>query len=142
MASSAKSIVFRVTGLPVDEAGHDVQSALAQTIHELLSDDEKQQLETRIACLPSCHDSKTSSALVEFKGGNPQFLSQLELDPQGDWQVEMGNDDINFDHHFFGFTQLYPTTPGHPVTAEYESPLTCLTLMLMQDRVVSLLSRA
>jgi hypothetical protein len=128
MASSAKSIVFRVTGLPVGKAGHDVQSTLDKTIRDLLSDDEKQRLEVRIACIPSCDGSKTSSALVEFKGGNPQFLSQLDHDPLGDWQVEMSDDDINFDRHFFGFTQLYATDPGHPITAEYQSLSCCVQL--------------
>jgi protein SERAC1 len=36
----------------------------------------------------------------------------------------MGDEDISFDCHFFGFTQLYATTPRHPVTAEYHLPLT------------------
>lgn len=122
MASNAKSKVFRVTGLPVGDAEHDVQSTLAQTIHDLLSDDEEQLLEVRIACVPSCDESKTSSALVEFRGGTPQFLSQLDRDPLSDWQVEMGDEDINFDCHFFGFTQLYTTDRKRPITAEYRLP--------------------
>lgn len=36
----------------------------------------------------------------------------------------MGDDDINFDRHFFGFTQLYPTTPGNSITAEYDMTFT------------------
>jgi hypothetical protein len=117
--SNAKSKVFRVTGLPVDKAELDVQSTLAKTIRDVLSHDEQQRLEVHIACIPSCDESKTSSALVEFRGGTPEFLSQLDHDPLSDWQVEMGNADINFDCHFSGFTQLYATTPGRPVTAEY-----------------------
>jgi hypothetical protein len=39
----------------------------------------------------------------------------------------MGGEDINFDGHFFGFTQLYHKTPGKPVTAEYHpSPKACV----------------
>ena len=122
MTTSAKSKVFRVTGLPVGKAELDVQSTLAQTIHHLLLDDERQRLKVHIACIPSCDESKTSSALVEFGGGTPEFLSQLDRDPLGDWQVESGNEDVNFDRHFFGFTQLYATVPGRPVTAEYHLP--------------------
>ncbi|KAH6694334.1 hypothetical protein BKA61DRAFT_647691 [Leptodontidium sp. MPI-SDFR-AT-0119] len=117
MASSHKSTVFRVTGLPLDKPESEVRSTLAETIRGLLTDDE-QQYEVVIACTPTCDGSQTLSALVEFKGGDPKFLSQLERNPLGDWQVEMGDDDINFDRHFFGFTQLYPTTLGHPVTAD------------------------
>jgi hypothetical protein len=58
-------------------------------------------------------------ALVEFHRGIPAFLSELAADPLGDWQVEMGDTDINFDRHFFGFTQLYTPKPDMPVTAEY-----------------------
>ncbi|KAH8682822.1 hypothetical protein BGZ60DRAFT_205902 [Tricladium varicosporioides] len=117
MAKSRKSTIFRVTGLPLDKPESEVQSTLAETIRGLFTDDE-QQYEVAIACTPTCDGSQTLSALVEFKGGNPKFLSQLEYDPLSDWQVEMGDDDINFDRHFFGFTQLYPTTLGHLVTAD------------------------
>jgi hypothetical protein len=119
MASGLRSTVFRVTGLPVDKAETDVQSTLAKTIYDLLTEDERQRIEVDIACVPSCDGNQTSSALVQFKCGSPKFLSQLDRDPLGDYQVEMGDDDINFDRHFFGFSQLYPTTPGQLVTAEY-----------------------
>jgi hypothetical protein len=64
-------------------------------------------------------EGETLSALVDFKGGNPEFLAQVDHYPLGDWQVEMGGEDISFDCNFFDFTQLYATTPGHPVTAEF-----------------------
>lgn len=57
-------------------------------------------------------------ALVQFRGGVPQFLRELRVNPLGDWQVEMGNDDTNFDCHFFGFTQLYVPDDNEPVVAE------------------------
>jgi hypothetical protein len=118
MTSNVKSNVFRVTGLPIGKAELDVQSTLSRTIHNLLSDAEQQRLKVHIACIPSCDENKTSSALVDFGGGTPEFLSQLNRDPVGDWQVESGNEDVNFDRHFFGFTQLYATVPERPVTAE------------------------
>jgi hypothetical protein len=55
---------------------------------------------------------------VQFCGGLPQFLGELRLNPLGDWQVEIGDDDINFDGHFFGFTQLYVPNDSEPVVAE------------------------
>lgn len=58
------------------------------------------------------------SALVKFIGGTPTFLSHLERDPLGNHQLEMDGDDITFDLHFFGFTQLYQTTQDKPITAE------------------------
>ena len=118
MASNSRSTIFRVTGLPCDKAAADVELALKDTIRNLLTEDEQQRVHVAIACIPSCDGSQTSSALVEFKGGNPEFLSALERDPLSDWQVEMGDEDISFDRHFFGFTPLYPTPSGQPVTAE------------------------
>jgi hypothetical protein len=118
MASSTRSTIFRVTGLPCDEAV-DVKSALAKTVQDLLTEDEKERLQVEIECIPACDESPTSNALIEFKGGNPGFLSALDHNPLGDWQVEMGDEDINIDRHFFGFTQMYPTASDRPVTAEY-----------------------
>ncbi|KAH8747562.1 hypothetical protein BGZ57DRAFT_169214 [Hyaloscypha finlandica] len=118
MASSRKSTVFRVTGLPLDKPESEPRSTLEETIRSLLTEDER-QYEVAITCIPMCDGSQTrSAALVEFKGGDPKFLSQLEHNPLGGWQVKMGDDVVNFDRHFFGFTQLYPTTPGHPITAD------------------------
>ena len=104
MASSPRSTVFRVTGLPVDKAVLDIKSTLTQTIRDLLTEDERQQVEVSITCIPSCDESLTLSVLVEFKGSNPDFLSQLDHTPLGDWQVEIGGKDINFNCHFFSFT--------------------------------------
>src|SRR6266516_2391454 len=118
MATSNRSTLFRITGLPIDEA-EDVHPKLHNTIARLLSKDELQQLSMDIAVAPSCDDDgQTSIALVDFRGGIPQFLSHLVKNSLGDWQIEMGDRDINFDRHFFGYTQLYAIKPAHPVTAE------------------------
>lgn len=116
MASRHRSTVFRVTGIPLDKS----EVALTQEVRDLLTEDE-QQYEVTVAYIPTCDGSPYLSALVQFKGGKPEFLSQLQDDPLGDWQVVLGGEDINFDRHFHGFTQLYPTTPGSPVTAEYDT---------------------
>jgi hypothetical protein len=124
MASSSPSTVFRVTGLPLDKAELDVQSKLFETIRDLLTQDEEHRAGITITCIPSCDDDQTSNALLEFKSGNPKFLLHLDRNPLGNWQMMMGDEDINIDRHFFGFTQLYPTAPGQPVTAEYGASVT------------------
>ncbi|RDW56402.1 hypothetical protein BP5796_13224 [Coleophoma crateriformis] len=118
MASSRRTTVFRVTGLPIGKAEGESQSILAETIQEQLTEEEKQRIKLEIACIPACDQSQTLCALVEFKNGNPSFLSTLDSKSLGAWQVDMGDEDISFDRHFFGFTQLYPTAPDLPVTAD------------------------
>lgn len=89
------------------------------TIDERLSDKDRQTTETQITIVPSCDDEETLVALVDFGGGIPDFLSELTANPLGDWQVEMKDaDDISFDRHFHGFTQLYNTKAKSAITAE------------------------
>jgi hypothetical protein len=123
MASGGKSIVFRVTGLPADQTDDQLAARLRSVIDENLQEFERLQIVAKVVLVPSCrNDKETSIALVEFAGGTPQFLSELMKNPLGDWQVEMDDADINFDRHFFGFTQLYATKPGKAVIAEYVYP--------------------
>lgn len=119
MTSGGKSIVFRVTGLPEDQTDDQLAARLRSVIDENLQELERLQIVAKVVLVPSCrNDKETSIALVEFAGGIPQFLSELMKNPLGDWQVEMDDADINFDRHFFGFTQLYATEPGKAVIAE------------------------
>src|SRR5215469_2671681 len=114
-----KSTAFRVTGLTTDRPDDALEAALKTTIDNRLSEEERSDIEIMIAILPSCYDcDRERVALVQFRGGVPRFLSELIVNPLGDWQTEMGDADINFDCHFFGFTQLYVPTAGEPVTAE------------------------
>lgn len=46
-------------------------------------------------------------ALVQFRGVVPQLLGEVRGNPLGDWQVEIQDNDINFDCRFFGCTQVY-----------------------------------
>lgn len=96
-ATAIRSTIYRVTGLPIDKAENEIQSTLAETICNLLTEDEMKRAKVEITCIPSCDGSQTSSALVEFKGANPEFLTPLAHNPLGDWQAEMGDEDINFD---------------------------------------------
>ena len=119
MASGGKSIVFRVTGLPADQTDDQLAARLRSVIDENLQEFERLQIVAKVVPVPSCRNDKEASiALVEFAGDTPQFLSELMKNPLGDWQVEMDDVDINFDRHFFGFTQLYATDPGKAAIAE------------------------
>ena len=92
---------------------------MQEALNENFTDDERSHIKAEITIVPSCYESDTQRvALVQFRGGVPQFLRELRVDPLGDWQVEMGDDDINFDCHFFGFTQLYAPDDNEPVVAE------------------------
>jgi hypothetical protein len=117
MASQKKSHVFRVTGLSRELPDENLKTVLLEAINDNLADDETSRIKTEITIVPSCYQIVSQrGALVQFRGGVPQFLR--DLDPLGDWQVEMGDDDINFDCHFFGFTQLYTLDENKPVDAE------------------------
>jgi hypothetical protein len=108
-----------VTGLSRERPDGDLKTALQEVFDDSFTDDERSQIKAEITIVPSCYESDTQRvALVQFRGGVPQFLRELRVDPLGDWQVEMGDDDINFDCHFFGFTQLYATDDKKPVVAE------------------------
>ena len=78
-------------------------------------DDERSNL-INYAIVPSCYDNDEKTGLVEFCDGVPAFLAELVANALGDFQVKIGDTDINFDRHFFGFTQLYTPRSGHSVT--------------------------
>ncbi|CAG8221592.1 unnamed protein product [Penicillium salamii] len=117
--ASNRSHVFRVTGLSGKLLDEDLKTALHEALNDNFADDERSHFKAEITIVPSCYESDTQrAALVQFRGGVPQFLRELRVDPLGDWQVEMGDDDINFDCHFFGFTQLYAPDENKPVIAD------------------------
>ncbi|OCK73870.1 hypothetical protein K432DRAFT_220962, partial [Lepidopterella palustris CBS 459.81] len=119
MAARKKGPVFRVTGLPALQPDDELNTTLKATIEENLLEEETSKITVSTAIVPSCYDNEHERvALVEFHGGVPMFLSELVDNPLGDWQVEMGDTDISFDCHFFGFTQLYTPKPDAPVTAD------------------------
>ena len=131
-----KGPVFRVTGLPASQPDDELTLSLKAAIDDNLAEEERQKQTASIAIAPSCYDDDEKVALVEFHGGAPAFLSRLKDNPLGDWQVEMGDMDINFDKHFFGFTQLYTPKADSQVTAEY-APLTHRRMSTLTIRVVS-----
>lgn len=120
MAGAKKGPVLRVTGLPAAQPDQELEVSLKAAIDEELTDEERQMIDVRVAIVPSCYDSDEEKvALVECRGGLPDFLAELKADPLAESQMEMGDTDINFDQHFFGFTQLYTPQAGVPVVAEY-----------------------
>lgn len=119
MVARKKGPIFRVTGISVLQAADEKLAALLKAaINDNLEEDEQSKLAITVTVVPSCYDDTEKVALVEFHSGVPTFLSDLVANPLGDWQVEMGDTDISFDQHFFGFTQLYTPEPGSPATAE------------------------
>jgi hypothetical protein len=117
MAASTRSVVFRVTGLPIGKA-EEVTASLEAVINQHLSSSESSELQYTVSAIPSCDDDHISAALVDFKIGVPEFLNYLVEHPLADYPVETDDGDINFDRHFFGFTQLYYPKAASPVTAE------------------------
>lgn len=116
-----KSHVFRVTGLTRNGSDESIEASFRETLKDNFTEEERQQIRTDITVVPSCYDSdRKRVALVQFRGGVPQFLSELTSNPLGTWQVETEDGDINFDSRFWGMTQLY--TPEEPVVAESVFP--------------------
>jgi len=116
-AASTRSVVFRVTGLAVGKAD-EIVTSLTAIINQCLSPSELLQVKYTVFAIPSCDDIHTSLALVNFKNGVPPFLNHLAKHPLEDYQVETDHGDINFDRHFFGFTQLYYPDLARPIDAE------------------------
>jgi hypothetical protein len=131
-----KGPVFRVSGLLASKPDDELTLSLKAAIEDNLVEEEQPKPAVSVAIVPSCYNNDEKTALVEFHDGVPAFLSELVDDPLGDWQVEVGDTDINFDQHFFGFTQLYTPTADSSVTSEYIS-LPNETMSVLTIRAVS-----
>jgi hypothetical protein len=119
MAARKKGTVFRVTGLSASQPDEELAASLKLAISDILVEDVESKLNVNVAIVPSCYNKDKRVALVEFCGGDPTFLFELKKNPLDEWQLEMGDTDISFDRHFFGFTQLYTPKPDALVTAEW-----------------------
>lgn len=114
-----KSTIFRLRGIPDSIEADQVRTLLSASL--LASGEaDKSQLQCigRIDVVPSGDSGGTSCALVEWKGENDGFLSDLSRHSQEEYGVEVAGDDWMFDRHFLGFTQLYQTEINQPITAE------------------------
>ncbi len=123
-----KGPVLRVTGLQALQPDEVLATSLKAVISDNLTEEEKSNINVRVNVVPSCYNDEDKMALVECRGGLPSFLSKLRSDPLGESQMEMGDTDLNFDMHFFGFTQLYTPTPDVPIVAEQAPSLFCSTM--------------
>jgi hypothetical protein len=119
MAATKKGPVLRVTGLAASQPDEELAAELKAAIDDELTDEEKAKIDIKVAVVPSCYNDEEKVALVECRGGLPAFLAELKADPLGESEMEMGDMDVNFDQHFFGFTQLYAPEHDAPVVAEY-----------------------
>ncbi|GES65447.1 hypothetical protein ATEIFO6365_0010037300 [Aspergillus terreus] len=94
----------------------NLQASLQKPLNDNFTHGETSQIKPEITIVPSSYDPERERvALVQFRGGVPQFLSELTSSPLGDWQVEMEDSDISFDCHFFGFTQPYSPDGKKPM---------------------------
>ncbi|KAI9677233.1 MAG: hypothetical protein M1822_008182 [Bathelium mastoideum] len=117
--AASKSSVFRITGLPSPQSDDELKAALTDAIERFLSTEELLNIQIRTSIVPSCYnDEQEKVALVQFDGAIPEFLGKLSKNPLDDWQVEVDSNDLNFDRHFSGFTQLYRPVLGVPVNAD------------------------
>lgn len=59
-------------------------------------------------------------AILDFKHGLPAFLSDLKANPLGNWQTSVDDleEELSFDTHFHGFTQLYMPDKSSEIAAE------------------------
>jgi hypothetical protein len=65
-----------------------------------------------ITCAPNCYDEQRERiALVGFSAV-PEFLARLMMsEPHATFAIAADPDDITFDRHFFGLTQLCTPQP-------------------------------
>jgi hypothetical protein len=85
MASQRKSHVFRVTGLSRNQSDETLEKSLQNTFNDNFTNEERSQIQSSIAILPSCYGpDRERVALVQFRGGVPQFLSELIMNPLTD----------------------------------------------------------
>ncbi|KAL4745419.1 P-loop containing nucleoside triphosphate hydrolase protein [Aspergillus terricola var. indicus] len=88
MTNRQRSHVFRVTGLSADQSDENIETSLRNTLNEELTPEERSRIQAKITIVPSCYEPDTRRvALMEMGDGE--------------------DNDVNFDSHFFGFTQLY-----------------------------------
>ena len=128
MESSLHSTVARVQGftnLKLEFA----EVSLRRIINERLSASLPNN-NYGLSFVSSCNSGNELFALVDFRHGLPDFLSQLRQNPLDSWQVFVDelDDDLSFDRHFIGFTQLYNPDSSQGIIAEYESLFLDLTL--------------
>ncbi|KAJ5366060.1 hypothetical protein N7541_000001 [Penicillium brevicompactum] len=89
--ASKKSHVFRVTGLSRELLDEDLKTALHEALNNNFADDERSHIKAEITIVPSCYESDTErAALVQFRGGVPQFLLSSRSPDWTDMRMDHG----------------------------------------------------
>jgi hypothetical protein len=112
-----RGAVYRITGILLKTSLSELHTALAT---QLFDDDDGEDITVDFAestLCPSCYDSRTQIALVQFTPYSPRKLNRL---PDGDtYSVPLLDGvDITIDRDFFGLTQLYCIRPRGAIRAE------------------------
>jgi hypothetical protein len=117
MSSLTQQWVVRVRGIPTPDLVK-AERLLRSVLKDELKEAEEDPKLVKISIVPSCQDDGKTVALINFKSP-PDFLSELRTNPLTSLQAELDSgDDVSFDCHFHGFTQLYPAPPIVDVTTE------------------------
>ena len=122
METSIHPTVVRVRGFTSLEL-EIAEASLRRVINEKLPASRPED-NYELSFVPACDNENEHVALVEFRHGLPEFLLQLRRNPLDSWQVFIDElkDDLSFDRHFIGFTQLYDPDSSQDVIAECKSP--------------------
>ena len=113
MTAQASAKELRVQNINKDISATQIEALLKQ----FCSDRERLDLDIKVSLVPSCSIRDGSlSALVKINPTLPEFLQHLG---KSDHQIKSDSTILNIDKNFFGLTQLYPTTDGRAIAAEY-----------------------
>jgi hypothetical protein len=109
------TFVFRAVGLPRDAEVGDIEG-----LGQFCGVDETFSLVAdSVRFVPSCpEDGETKTGLFSVQSPLPKFLERLRQNPAQTFAFELRDEDVQVDRNFYGFTQMYPTQPGEPITME------------------------
>jgi hypothetical protein len=108
----ASKSVFRVIGLPEDATVADFKE-----LEQFLKKGEQLHLVDE-AIVPSCPVHSTLSGIFGVLHPLPEFLERMRNGTTTVVCFHLRGEDVAVDQNFYGFTQMYPTTPGTPIVAE------------------------
>lgn len=105
---------YRIQGFPPS----CVAEKAREILFTLVSAEERDTFDPRIRMVPTCGDADGGLTALLVTDRAPHFLDYLDYNPQGGYELEIVGEQLTFDRHFFGFTQLYTPAPSQPINAE------------------------
>ncbi|KAF8540589.1 hypothetical protein BDD12DRAFT_832783 [Trichophaea hybrida] len=108
----ASKSVFRVIGLPEDATVADFKE-----LEQFLKKGEQLRLVDE-AIVPSCPVRSTLSGIFGVLHPLPEFLERMRNGTTTVVCFHLRGEDVAVDQNFYGFTQMYPTSPGTPIVAD------------------------